>query len=193
MPRSVNAHRCNLLIILEYAAQAHPMPLALHGESRKTRLMKRMTMSGFTLLEMMMVIALVAVLSTGSWQGWQRWQQRQQLDDSARQVQRLLMRIRSDAWWHNAARLIWFKPGEPWCLGSGPVPEICGTPARLRLLAPWSGVSVRSLTADIGFYGQMNTARPGSIVIANGSGIRRIIVSSRGRVRICQHSGESCR
>lgn len=150
-------------------------------------------MSGFTLLEMMMVIALVAVLSTGSWQGWQRWQQQQQLNDSARQIQRLLMRIRSDAWWHNAARLIWLKPGEPWCLGSGAVPDTCGTQARLRLLAPWPGVSVRSLTAEMGFYGQMNTARPGSVVIASEAGIRRIIVSSRGRVRICPHSEETCR
>lgn len=192
MPRNANACRCNHLITLEYAAQAHPMPLAAHGESSKTRLMKKTTMSGFTLLEMMIVIVLVAILSVGSWQGWQRWQQLQQLDDTARQVQRLLMRMRNDAWWHNTDRPVWLATGDPWCLGSRPVGNICDSAGHLRMLAPWPDVSVRALTAEMGFYGRKNTARPGSIVIASSAGTRRIVVSSRGRVRICPQSEVLC-
>lgn len=139
-----------------------------------------------------MVIALVSVLSLGAWQGWQQWQLLQQLNDSARQVQGLLLRVRSDAWWHNADRLIWLKPGNPWCLGSSAAAKSCDIPAPQRLLAPWPDVSLRSMTAEMGFYGRKNTARPGSIVIASRAGVRRIIVSTRGRVRVCPQTETLC-
>lgn len=140
-----------------------------------------------------MVIALLAVLSLGSWQGWQRWQQMSQLNDSAAQIQRLLLRLRSDAWWHNADRLVWLKSGRRWCLGGGKVPDVCSAHSRLTLLVPWPEVSIRAVTMDMGFYGVKNTARPGSITIGSDAGERRIIVSSRGRVRVCAVSEEGCR
>lgn len=174
-------------------AQIPLLLLAVKSENRKTLPMKTTTVSGFTLLEMVVVIALVAVLSMGSWQGWQRWQQLQQLNDSARQVQRLLIRIRTDAWWHNTDRSVWLMSGDPWCMGSGTVVKNCDAPARLQLLAPWPDVSVSALTSEMRFYGRKNTARPGSIVIVSPSGERRIIVSSRGRVRICPQSETLCR
>ena len=155
--------------------------------------MKTTQSAGFTLLELMMVIALIAVLSLGSWQGWQRWQQLRQLNDSAQQIQRLLLRLRSDAWWHNADRVIWLKPGRYWCLGGGSIPDVCSPQARFTLLAPWPEVSIRSMTAEIGFYGVKNTARPGNITIASDAGERRILVPSRGRVRISSVSEEGHR
>ncbi|MEJ4045407.1 prepilin peptidase-dependent protein [Erwinia sp. SLM-02] len=155
--------------------------------------MKITQSAGFTLLEMMIAIALIAVLSLGSWQGWQHWQQLRQLNDSAQQIQRLLLRLRSDAWWHNADRLVWLKPGPRWCMGAERMPDRCREQARLTLLAPWPGVSIRSVTAEMGFYGVKNTARPGNITIVSDSGERRIIVSSRGRVRICSVSEDGCR
>ena len=147
---------------------------------------------GFTLLEMMVVITIISLLSLGGWSGWQRWQQYQQLDDSAQQIQRLLQRLRSDANWHNRAHLLWLKPGDRWCLGAGAADE-CLRASRHTLPAPHAGVVVRALTSDLGFYGKKNTAHPGSILIASAAGERRIIVSSRGRVRICASSEENCR
>jgi len=154
--------------------------------------MKIKNAAGFTLLELMLVITLVAILSMGSWYSWQHWQQRRQLNDSAQQIQRLLLRMRSDAWWHNSERLLWLKPGKPWCLGSGRKPEQCHNASRLVLRAPWPDITVHSVTAELGFYGIKNTARPGHIVIKGTAGERRIIVSARGRVRICPQSEEQC-
>ncbi|MFG1173519.1 prepilin peptidase-dependent protein [Erwiniaceae bacterium CAU 1747] len=148
--------------------------------------------AGFTLLELLIVMALIAVLSLGSWQGWQRWQQMRQLNDTAQQIQRWLLRLRSDAWWHNADRVTWLKPGRRWCLGSGKQPDTCSPHSRLTLLAPWPEVSILSVTAEMGFYGVKNTARPGNVTIGSDAGERRIIVSSRGRVRICSVSEEGC-
>lgn len=153
--------------------------------------MKKQNLNGFTLLEMMVVLTLLALLSLSGWSGWQRWQQRQQLNDSAQQIQRLLFRLRSDANWHNVDHILWLKRGARWCLGAGPVR--CDRSLRHTLLAPHAGVNIRSLTAGMGFYGLNNTARPGSIVIASEAGERRIIVSSRGRVRTCRQTEEACR
>ncbi|MEN5018111.1 GspH/FimT family pseudopilin [Erwinia sp. Eh17-17] len=153
--------------------------------------MKSENVNGFTLLEMMVVLAIVGLLSLGGGSSWQRWRQRQQLNDTAQQIQRLLQRVRSDANWHNATHVLWLKPGKRWCLGAGPA--LCRRPTRHTLPAPHAGISVRALTADLGFYGRHNAARPGRIVIASDAGERRVIVSSRGRVRICLQSEEDCR
>lgn len=150
-------------------------------------------MYGFTLLEMMLVITIVSLLSLGGWRSWHSWQQRQQLNDSAQQIQRLLQRLRSDANWHNAVRLLWLKPGARWCLGSGNVPARCVSGMRHALLAPYPGVRLREITSGMGFYGKRNVAHAGRIVITSPVGERRVILSSRGRVRICVQSEEQCR
>lgn len=155
--------------------------------------MKTHNLSGFTLLEMMVVVTLVSLLSLGGWHGWNSFQQRQQLNDSALQIQRLLQRLRSDANWHNRTRLLWLKPGAGWCLGAGEDAQPCSTPGPLHLRAPYPGIVVQTLTDGMGFYGKKNAARPGRIVIAGEAGERRIIVSARGRVRICAQDSEECR
>lgn len=155
--------------------------------------MKTSYYGGFTLLEMMLVLAIVAALSTAGGYGWQRWQQRQRLDDSAGQVRQLLLRLRSDANWRNAERLLWLKPGARWCLGGGSAGEPCRASSPMQLVAPWPEVRVRELSDGVGFYGRNNTAYPGHVLIASPAGERRIIVSGRGRVRICAQSEERCR
>lgn len=152
--------------------------------------MKTKNLCGFTLLEMMVVVTIVSLLSLSGWHGWRQQQLRQQLNDSAQQIQRLLLRLRSDANWHNRVHLLWLKTGERWCLGAGSAECHRSTPHSLR--APHSGVTLRLLTSGLGFYGKKNTAHPGSIVIASAAGEQRIIVSSRGRVRICPQSEENC-
>lgn len=154
--------------------------------------MKTRGASGFTLLEMMVVVTLISLLSLGGWRSWNNWQQQQQLNESAQQIQRLLQRIRSDANWHNVVRLLWLKSGARWCLGSGREPERCRPGMRHILLAPHPGVRVREITAGTGFYGKNSVAHAGRIVISSAAGERRVILSARGRVRICAQLEGQC-
>ncbi|MBA2815545.1 prepilin-type N-terminal cleavage/methylation domain-containing protein [Candidatus Pantoea persica] len=92
--------------------------------------MKRDAEQGFTLTELLLVLAIVGLLSLGA---MQRWQQRQQLRDTAQQLQGFLQGLRAEANWQNAERLFWLRPGERWCLGSGPEPAEGCAPGSVEL------------------------------------------------------------
>ncbi len=154
--------------------------------------MKKIFSGGYTLPEILIVMVLMSILSASGWYSWQQWQQKRQLDDSAQQIQRLLQRLRADANWHNRVYLLWLQPGPRWCLGAGQQSVDCLSAPRLRLQAPWPGTEITTLTPGIGFYGRKNVARPGRIVIVSKAGERRIIVSARGRIRICRQSEQLC-
>ncbi|ELI8305817.1 prepilin peptidase-dependent protein, partial [Yersinia enterocolitica] len=51
---------------------------------------------------------------------------------------------------------------------------------------PYPDVSITiSLNKEIGFYGIRNTAQAGNIMLSNPAGHIRLIISSRGRIRLC--------
>ncbi|WP_338577628.1 prepilin-type N-terminal cleavage/methylation domain-containing protein [Erwinia sp. E_sp_W01_1] len=142
-------------------------------------------MRGFTLTELLIVMMIASMLTLGAFSGWQSWQQLQRLNDSARQIQHFLLRLRGEANEHNSSLLLWYSKDQLWCIGSG-APSHCAPQSRRMLPAPWPEIVLLSLTEGMGFYGRHNVARPGRIVIAGKAGERHIIVSSRGRVRICE-------
>uniref|UniRef100_UPI00403F3226 prepilin-type N-terminal cleavage/methylation domain-containing protein n=1 Tax=unclassified Erwinia TaxID=2622719 RepID=UPI00403F3226 len=51
-------------------------------------------MRGFTLTELLIVMMIASMLTLGAFSGWQSWQQLQRLNDSARQIQHFLLRLR---------------------------------------------------------------------------------------------------
>lgn len=144
--------------------------------------------AGFTLVEIIIVLAIASVLSLGVMQGWRSWQQRQQLQDSVSQVRQFLLALRSEAGWNNRTLLLWSTAGSPWCIGAPP--DARGL--QRRLCAPWPDVMLVRVTPDIGFYGRRDVARPGSLTFQNPAGVRRVIVASRGRIRICQPEMQGC-
>lgn len=155
--------------------------------------MKKETDNGFTLPELLLVLAILGILSLGAIHGWQRWQQRQQLRDTAQQLQGFLQRLRAEANWQNQDRALWLMPGERWCLGSGVKPAAgCETGRRLQFVAPYPGVQMLSMRGEPGFYGRRNMAKAGSLAFGNGSGTLRLIVSARARIRLCQPEEPGC-
>lgn len=144
--------------------------------------------NGFTLPELLIVMVIVSMLSLGAVTGWVSWQQRQQLDEHARQVQHFLLRLRGEANWFNQQRLLWHRQSGVWCIGSGEEQASCENDRRDVLRSSHESVVLQSLTDGMGFYGRRNMAKAGRIVIANAAGQRHIIVSSRGRVRVCKES-----
>ncbi|MGP4129315.1 prepilin peptidase-dependent protein [Pantoea tagorei] len=148
---------------------------------------------GFTLPELLIVLVIIGSLSLGALQGWQRWQQRQQLRETAQQLQGFLQRLRAQANWQNQDRALWLIPGERGCLGSGPKPDGgCARGGRLRFVAPYSGISLTALQGEPGFYGRRNMAKAGSLAFGNASGRLRLIISARGRIRLCQPEEQGC-
>ncbi|OON39648.1 hypothetical protein BTJ39_13020 [Izhakiella australiensis] len=151
--------------------------------------MRKLTCGGFTLLEMIIVMLISSLLAVGTVQGWQRWQQQWHLQDSASQLRQFLLGLRSAASWHNSNWLIRGRTGADWCLEGIEDSDLV---AEQRLCAPWQDVHLQATTADVGFYGRRDVARPGSFILQNAAGSMRVVVASRGRIRICADGDTAC-
>lgn len=55
-----------------------------------------------------------------------------------------------------------------------------------RFVPLWRDVDLVGITASLAFYGQRNTAWPGNIRLKNAAGEWRVVVSPRGRIRLCE-------
>ena len=156
--------------------------------------MKRSSLRGFTLPELLVVMIIAGMLSLGALHGWQRWQQRQQLRDTALQLQSFLLRLRAQAYRQNRDLVLWARPGSPWCIGGGDQPSgKCQPGERLQFVAPYPEVTLYGLRGEPGFYGRRNVARAGSIELGNGAGRLRLIISTRARLRFCFIDAGACR
>ncbi|MEB6380259.1 prepilin peptidase-dependent protein [Leclercia adecarboxylata] len=154
--------------------------------------MKKQT--GFTLMEMLVAISLIMTLSAAGLYGWRSWQQQQQLWQTARQVRDYLVVLRNDAWRHNRDHVITLKQnGKGWCLLKTGLPE-CQADSAFVLIPQWSNISITELTPALGFYGLRDTAWAGRIRLQSQAGEWLIIISSWGRIRMCNGKGEfACR
>ncbi len=151
--------------------------------------MKKTSAYGFTLLELLLVLMVVSLLSMASLNGWQQWQQRQRMRDTAQQLQQFLSGARTWANWHNSEQPLWLLAGERWCLGSGPKPVSgCQANRRLQLLAPHPQVAILAIEGSPGFYGRRNVARAGHIAFGDETLRWHMIISARGRIRLCEAS-----
>ncbi|MGK3141825.1 prepilin-type N-terminal cleavage/methylation domain-containing protein [Pantoea sp. C2G6] len=156
--------------------------------------MKTASLRGFTLPELLLVMVIAGMLALAGVHGWQRWQQRQQLRDTAQQLQGFLLRLRAQANRQNRDLVLWTRPGNPWCLGAGPLPVAeCDGRKGLHFLVPHPDVDLYGIRGEPGFYGRRNVARAGSIELGNSAGRLRLIISARSRIRVCATDDEGCR
>ena len=147
---------------------------------------------GYTLIEMLVALALIAILaSAGGW-SWQRWQQREHLSQVALQVHAYLRMLRNDASWHRRDRLpVVQRTAQGWCLNALAEPQPpCRGDSPFVLIPAWPEVALADITASLGFYGLRSTAWPGHIRLSSPAGNRTIVVSVWGRVRLCENRGE---
>ncbi|WP_227731727.1 prepilin peptidase-dependent protein [Yersinia proxima] len=142
---------------------------------------------GISLVELLLVIALAGLMTVWGAQSWHHYRQRERLADSARQLLDFLTHLQAKANRSNNTTLLWIRYDKQRCLGSGNKPTVdCSLLEGEIFTPPYPDVSITiSLNKDIGFYGFRNTAQAGNIVLSNPAGRIRLIISSRGRIRLC--------
>ncbi len=162
-------------------------PLAACYSAGHTLVMKR-KLRGFSLVEVMLVMAIIVTLGAGGIHGWQKWRQQQRLWITVQQVRNLLQQLRSDANWRNVEHLLNLsRSGTRWCLSSRlAADKPCESASRWGLAQAFSEVEVIEITAGLGFYGTRNTAWPGHLILRSPAGEWRVILSAWGRIRICK-------
>lgn len=149
---------------------------------------------GYSLMELIVVMAIVVGLSGSGLHGWQQWQQHQRLAQSSRLLVTWLQQQRDEANAFNRDRLISIiRDGERWCLSSDmPAQDACRDGGRRVWQPRWPDIELAEMTAGLTFFGLRNTARPGRITLENSRGRRRAVVSVWGRVRLCQVGEAGC-
>lgn len=141
---------------------------------------------GMTLIELLVVILIAAILTGLGVSHWHLYQQALRLEHTAQQLLVFLIRLQSDANWCNRTALLWFKTGDPWCIGSGVPPPDCASAESDQYLPYYRDVLLSAYTdKEIGLYGVRNNAQAGHIVLSNGAGSLRLVLSAKGRLSVC--------
>jgi prepilin peptidase dependent protein A len=142
--------------------------------------------SGMTLIELLVVITLAGMLTSWGVSHWRHYQQALRLEHTAQQLLAFLGRLQNDANWRNRAALLWIKTGNPWCVGSGEPPPNCTSDNGWVFKPDYQDVELVGFTQkEMGFYGLRNNAQAGHIQLGNGAGQLRLVLSAKGRLRLC--------
>lgn len=143
------------------------------------------TIQGFSLIEMMVVMMVISILSSGVIYGFQQWQHHQRLWQTTHQLSQFLNYLRSDANEFNRDHILTlWQLHDRWCLTTQQYSgKPCVATSQWQFIPRFQDVSISEMTYELGFYGVMNTAKPGHIILNNAAGQRKIILSVWGRIR----------
>ncbi|WP_233986275.1 prepilin peptidase-dependent protein [Pectobacterium versatile] len=149
---------------------------------------------GFTLLELLVVLTIVALMAGGGLHGWIQYQQAIRLEQSAQQLLDFLSRVQANAYWHNETRTAKLIPqGELWCMVAGQnekqAEDTCRENHPGQFVRRTQDVVLAKFTSNVfTFFGLRNAAQAGHISLSNSAGQLRLIISVRGRMRLCSES-----
>lgn len=149
---------------------------------------------GFTLLELLVVLTIVALMAGGGLHGWIQYQQAIRLEQSAQQLLDFLSRVQANAYWHNETRTAKLIPqGELWCMVAGQNEKQAEDTCRENHLGQFvrrtQDVVLAKFTSNVfTFFGLRNAAQAGHISLSNSAGQLRLVISVRGRMRLCSES-----
>ncbi|ELQ6215872.1 prepilin peptidase-dependent protein [Cronobacter dublinensis] len=148
---------------------------------------------GYSFIEVMVVLVIVISMSAAGVYGWQRWQQQQRLWQTAQQTRDFLEQLREDANWRNVDHKLWLqRDPQGWCLGTqASGGQTCRKGTKNQFSPSWPEVDVSEMTPGLAFFGLRNTAWPGHLILRNGAGEWRIIISVWGRIRLCEPGEET--
>lgn len=136
-------------------------------------------MSGFTLLEMMVVMLLVSSMALYSLHGFKQQRMALQLEQAGQVLLTFLQQAQRRAFAENSTVQIEVN-AEQRSVG------IQNT-SRMYVYVPSSSdiTVVSQLTKNAGFYGVRNNALAGHVDLSNSAGTVSVIWSAQGRLRLC--------
>lgn len=146
------------------------------------------------MLELLVVLTIVALMAGGGLHGWIQYQQAIRLEQSAQQLLDFLSRVQANAYWHNETRTVKLIPqGELWCMVTGQnekqAEETCRENHPWQFVRRTQDVVLAKFTSNVfTFFGLRNAAQAGHISLSNSAGQLRLIISVRGRIRLCSEA-----
>lgn len=146
------------------------------------------------MLELLVVLTIVALMAGGGLHGWIQYQQAIRLEQSAQQLLDFLSRVQANAYWHNETRTMKLIPqGELWCMVVGQnekqAEEKCHENHPGQFVRRTQDVVLAKFTSNVfTFFGLRNAAQAGHISLSNSAGQLRLIISVRGRIRLCSEA-----
>ncbi len=145
---------------------------------------------GFSLLELIVVITIVALLTGGGLHSWLAYRQALLLEQHARHLLAFMTRIQANAYWRNQTESLWFKSaGDSWCIGNGAEPASCPLESAFVFTRAVRDTAIAETTSErLVFYGLRNAAQAGHLTLSNPAGRVRLVISARGRLRLCSES-----
>ena len=144
--------------------------------------------SGFSLLELLLVICITSILASIGIQNWRDLQLRNELLTTTKQLAYFLEEAQAKAYNTNENYHVHYF-FQPWCLSisKGEKTATCkeGT---AYFMKPNNSVELSDLTdkKTISFWGRKNMAQTSTIELHNAIGTTQIIISYRGRIRFCK-------
>lgn len=148
---------------------------------------------GYTLVEMMLALTLASMLALSGGLAWRHYQHHAQLDRAARQVADFLQRVQYRAAWGNHHYRIRVQTGQAWSLVVSEDAHSRHGP-RAAMAVRWQAPAA-DIRLDISAPGYLtlaglrNTATPAHLTLSNPAGSIKIILSGKGRIRICGERG----
>ncbi|GLY59988.1 prepilin peptidase-dependent protein A [Pectobacterium carotovorum subsp. carotovorum] len=146
------------------------------------------------MLELLVVLTIVALMAGCGLHGWMQYQQAIRLEQSAQQLLDFLSRVQANAYWHNETRTVKLIPqGERWCMVVGQnekqAEETCRENHSGQFVRRTQDVVLAKFTSNVfTFFGLRNAAQAGHISLSNSAGQLRLIISVRGRIRLCSEA-----
>ncbi len=146
------------------------------------------------MLELLVVLTIVALMAGGGLHGWIQYQQAIRLEQSAQQLLDFLSRVQANAYWHNETQTVKFQQqGMLWCIvigqGEKQVEDVCRENHPRQFVRRSQDVVLATFTSNVfTFFGLRNAAQAGHISLSNAAGQLRLVISVRGRMRLCSES-----
>ncbi|WP_392560302.1 prepilin-type N-terminal cleavage/methylation domain-containing protein [Orbus mooreae] len=146
---------------------------------------------GFSLLELLIVIAISAILASIGVSSWRDIQLRSELSGTTFELIAFLNEVKVNANIHNINHFVYLlqNGASNWCLAVTLKNKPTDCQTKFQFIST-NNIEISGLTTQstLIFYGQRSMAQATTIRLKNSIGESRIIVSNKGRVRYCSYN-----